>query len=257
MNRETLEMLLIDYIDGKLTPEEKLQVEQELVNNKDAYILYEQLKEVIHTMERSAKLEPTVKLKSSFDKLLEEEIQSTKKPKVIFFQPAFYRVAAAIALIVLGGGIGYWISKYQQQQQELADIRKEVQATKNMMMTMLDNHHSASQRVLGATVALKMERPDDEIIHVLANAMNEDSNTNVRLAALDALSKFNKEQSVRKLLIASLTTQKDPIVQIALIRILVEIRAQGAVKELQRITNDEESLKEVKDEAHAGILKLS
>jgi HEAT repeat protein len=124
-----------------------------------------------------------------------------------------------------------------------------MQATKTMMMTMLDNHQSASQRVLGATVAMKMERPDDEIIHALASAMNEDSNTNVRLAALDALSKFNKEQNVRKLLITSLTTQKDPIVQIALIRILVEIRAQGAVKEFQRITTDEETLKEVKDEA--------
>jgi hypothetical protein len=208
-------------------------------------------------MERSSKLEPTAKLKSSFDKLIEEEIRSSKKNKTIFFQPAFYRVAAAVTLVVLGGGIGYWISKYERQQQELADIRKEMQATKNMMMTMLDNHQSASQRVLGATVALKMERPDDEIILALANAMNEDSNTNVRLAALDALSKFNKEQNVRKILIASLTTQKDPIVQIALIRILVEIRAQGTVKELQRITNDEEALKEVKDEAHAGILKLS
>ena len=257
MNRETLETLLIDYIDGRLTPEEKLQVEQELVNNKEAYILYEQLKEVIHSMERSSKLEPTANLKSSFDKLIEEEIKSSKKSKTIFFTPAFYRVAAAVALVVLGGGIGYWISKYERQQQELADIRKEMQATKTMMMTMLDNHQSASQRVLGATVALKMDRPDDEIILALANAMNEDSNTNVRLAALDALSKFNKEQNVRKLLIASLTTQKDPIVQIALIRILVEIRAQGAVKELQRITTDEEMLKEVKDEAHAGILKLS
>lgn len=257
MNRETLETLLIDYIDGRLTPEEKLQVEQELVNNKEAYILYEQLKEVIHRMDRSSKLEPTSKLKSSFDKLIEEEIRSAKKSKTIFFRPAFYRVAAAVALVVLGGGIGYWISKYERQQQELADIRKEMQATKTMMMTMLDNHQSASQRVLGATVALKMDRPDDEIIQALANAMNEDSNTNVRLAALDALSKFNKEQNVRKLLIASLTTQKDPIVQIALIRILVEIRAQGTVKELQRITNDEETLKEVKDEAHAGILKLS
>ena len=63
MNREKLETLLIDYIDGRLTPEEKLQVEQELVNNKEAYILYEQLKEVIHSMERSSKLEQTASLK--------------------------------------------------------------------------------------------------------------------------------------------------------------------------------------------------
>jgi hypothetical protein len=32
-----------------------------------------------------------------------------------------------------------------------------------------------------------MEKPDDEIVNVLVKTMNEDVNTNVRLAALDAL----------------------------------------------------------------------
>ncbi|SKC89079.1 HEAT repeat domain-containing protein [Ohtaekwangia koreensis] len=257
MNKETLETLLIDYIDGKLTHEEKLQVEQELVNNKDAYILYEQLKEVMHAMDRSSKLEPSASLQSSFNTLLQEEIKAVKKPKVIFLQPSFYRVAAAVTLLILGAGLGYWISKYQRQQQEIALIQKQLEENKLMMMSMLDNEGSASQRVLGATVALKMERPDDEIVMALGKAMNEDPNTNVRLAALDALSKFNKERHVRGILIASLATQKDPLVQIALIRILVEMKVQGAVKELERISNDEEVLKEVKDEAHAGLLKLS
>ncbi|HEY9044261.1 MAG TPA: HEAT repeat domain-containing protein [Ohtaekwangia sp.] len=257
MNKETLETLLIDYIDGRLTREERFQVEQELVKNPEAYKLYEQLKEVIHAMERSSRLEPSAALSTSFDKLLKDEIAASKKTKVIFLRPAFYRVAAAIALLVIGAGAGYWISKYQRQQEEIAVIQKQMQETKLLLMSMLDNENSASQRVLGATVALKLDKTDQEIINALKNALNEDPNTNVRLAALDALNKFNKEPYVRSLLVTSLSSQKDPIVQIALIRILVEIKAKGAVKELERITTDDEVLKEVKDEAHAGLMKLS
>ena len=111
--------------------------------------------------------------------------------------------------------------------------------------------------MMGATVAFKMEKADDQIVRALTKTMNEDPNTNVRLVAMEALGKFHQQDYVRKALIASLAIQKDPVVQIALIRLMVEIKEKEAMKELQRITNDEEVLPAVKDEAHAGILKLS
>ena len=91
----------------------------------------------------------------------------------------------------------------------------------------------------------------------LIYAMNEDPNTNVRIAALEALGKFRNQPDVRKALIASLRTQKDPLVQIALIRLMVEMKEKGITEELERISTDEETLPAVKDEAHAGLLKLS
>jgi hypothetical protein len=206
---------------------------------------------------RSARLEPSAELKSSFDAMLEKEIRQADRRKTIFFRPNVYRVAAAITLLALGVTMGFWISKYQRQQDELAEIRKEMQETKLKLMTMLDNDRSASQRVLGATVALHMEKTDTEIVNALVRAMNEDPSTNVRLAALDALKKFHRDPAVRKVLIASLAIQKDPVVQINLIRLLVEMQEKSAVRELQRISTDEEMIKEVKDEAHAGLLRLS
>ena len=87
--------------------------------------------------------------------------------------------------------------------------------------------------------------------------MNEDPNTNVRMAALEALGKFHNQPHVRKALVASLNTQKDPVVQIALIRLMVEMKEKDITKELERISTDEETLQAVKDEAQAGILRLS
>ncbi len=258
MNNEKLETQLIDYIDGKLTETERQMVEQELMQNDKAYKMYEQLKEVMRVIDKSASLEPSPKLKQGFDQFLKSEIASSGKDKKgIFFQPVFYRIAAAVALLILGGGIGFWISNQNNQQQEIAKIKKEMEATKLMMMSLIGNQQSASQRIQGVNVALTIENADDEVVKALAKRMNEDANTNVRLAALDALSKFHQEPLVRKILIDALSYQKDPMVQIALIQLMVKMKEKGVVNDLKRIVADEGTMKAVKDEAYSGLLELS
>lgn len=257
MEKEKLEGLLIDYIDGKLNEIDKQKIEQELTRNPEAYALYEQLKEVVSAMDRSASDEPSQTLKKNFDQLLEQEIAQQTKSKAIIFQPVFYRVAAAITLLLVAGVGGYWINKNRQHENELAIIKKEMEATKQMMMAMMDNDQSASQRMTGVAVANQFEKADDEILDVLVKTMNEDPNTNVRMAALEALSKFHVEPNVRKALVHSLSVQKDPVVQIALIQLLVTIKAKGVMKDLERMTKDKTIMKAVKDEAYSGILKLS
>lgn len=258
MDNEKFEAQLIEYIDGKLTETERQQVEQELVRNEKAFKVYEQLKEIMQAMDKAEKLEPSTGLKQKFDHFLAEEIASSKKvTKSIFFQPVFYRVAAAVALLIVGGGIGFWISKQNDQQQKIAQIEKEMEATKIMMMALIDNKQSASQRIQGVNVALTIETADDEVVKALARRMNEDPNTNVRLAALDALGKFHNEPFVRKVLIDALSNQKDPVVQIALIQLMVKMKEKTIVNDLKRIVDDKETMQAVKDEAYSGMLELS
>ena len=261
MEREKLESLLIDYIDNKLNSVDRIQVEKELVNNAEAYRLYEELKEVMQLMDRSARLDPSGALKENFIEMLGKESAAQRSAKVVAFKPAFYRVAAAVALLVIGGSVGYLIS--QQNDKRLADIEEKVRIQdeqirlNNQMMAMLGNDESASQRIQGVNVAMSREKADDEVVKALVKLMNEDPNSNVRLAALEALSKFIAESAVRKHIINSLPQQKDPVVQIALIQLLVKIREKGVVDDLQDIVNDEGTMKAVKDEAYTGILKLS
>ncbi|MEJ0054922.1 MAG: HEAT repeat domain-containing protein [Bacteroidota bacterium] len=257
MEKEKLEALLIDYIDGKLNDTDRAAIELEISQNVETRTLHQQLREVMDAMDKTENLEPAIGMRSSFDKLLHEEIVKQKSTRTIFFQPMIYRAAAAIALVMAGVGIGYWINKNQQHENEMAALKKEVEATKQMMLVMLDNSQSASQRIQGVNVAMKIERADDDVVRALAKRMNEDPNTNVRLAALDALSKFHQEPLVRKLLIESLGRQEDPVVQIALIQLMVRMKEKGAVKDLERIIDDSGTINAVKDEAYTGILKLS
>lgn len=257
MEREKLESLLIDYIDNKLNSVDRQKVETELMSNADSYRLYEELKEVMHAMDRAARLEPTDQLRAEFDRMLAEEMRANATGWVVKLYPNFYRAAAAVALLVLGGAVGFWISRQNDQQERIAGIEKEMQNTKRMMIEMLGNDQSASQRIQGVNVAIKMEKADDQIVRALVKTMNEDPNSNVRLAALEALSRFIDEPLVKKQLIESLSRQNDPVIQIALIQLMVKMKEKSVIRDLQRIIDDTETMKAVKDEAYSGIMKLS
>ena len=251
---------MIEYVDGTLNDVDRKLVEQEIASNTKAAKLHEQTREILQVMDRVSASEPSIKLKTSFDKILQQEVEKQKRGKVISFTlPQVYRMAAGIALLVTLGVAAYWINRGIQQERELAKIREEIVRTKTIMIALLQNQGSAGQRLQGVSVSLnmKLEQADDEIVNVLVHTLETDDNTNVRLASLEALARFHEQPHVRTELVKALSKQTDPSVQIALIRLLVEIKEKDSLKELQRISTDELMLPAVQDEAHAGILKLS
>lgn len=97
---------------------------------------------------------------------------------------------------------------------------------------------------------------DSEIIDALILTLNSDSNSNVRLTALDGLARFYHESSVRQRIVDALEKQDDPVVQIAMINRLVRLRELDILKQLNQIINDIHTEKAVKDCAYSGISRL-
>ena len=258
MEKDKLEGMMMDYIDGKLNDVDKKMVEQELMNNTESYKRYAQYKEVMFLMSRATLIEPSTKLKANFEKMLQEEIAAMPKQKVVFFKPVLmYRAAAVIALVIAGAGGGYYISRQQHERAERLAMQQQIDATRALILGKINNQQSASQRMVGVSAAYLETTPDKEIVTVLIKTMNEDSNTNVRLAAVEALGKFQQEPEIRKALISALSTQTDPLVQLALIQLMVEMKATEALKPMEKIIEDDNTLPAVKDEAYAGIIQLS
>jgi HEAT repeat protein len=135
-------------------------------------------------------------------------------------------------------------------------VEAELAANRQVLFAKLNDMESPGQRITGATLANKLKNTDKEIVDVLVRTMNTDPNTNVRLAALDALSKFHRESYVKKQLVASLEKQKDPMVQIELIQLLTRMRETSILKELDKIIEDGNTLKAVKDNAYSSIFTL-
>lgn len=137
-----------------------------------------------------------------------------------------------------------------------ASFVAKVDQRKEMLFANLVNMESASTRIAAAMKAYDMKNADRDIVDALFHTMNNDPNTNVRLAALEAIAKFHRESYVRKKLTAALKKQKDPIVQVELIQVLTKMKQTSILGELEKLVKDVNTDKEVKDRAYASLLTL-
>ncbi|OCX53391.1 hypothetical protein BEL04_03565 [Mucilaginibacter sp. PPCGB 2223] len=120
----------------------------------------------------------------------------------------------------------------------------------------LHNMESSASRINAVASLDQLKNKDNDVVNALVQTLNNDPNTNVRLAALDGLARFYQEKQVRKQLVSSLKKQKDPIVQIVMINLLTRIKESGILTELEKMVNDENTYKAVKDCAYSGIREL-
>ena len=260
MEDSKMKELMMDYLEDNLTGELKDFVAKHIEKSEKWREEFEKLTELTNLIENSKELTPDASLREGFEKVLADEIKlSANKPEtktINWSNPKMWmQVAASIAILVVGVVVGIKITS-STQQDELMALRKEMEVTKKLVLSSLQNQ-SASSRIGAVNASYQMTTVDDDIILALINTMNTDQNANVRLAALDALSEFVEEENVRKALIESLTTQDKPVVQIALINLMVRLKENRAIKPLKEIIHDDSSIEAVKDEAHYGVFKLS
>lgn len=129
-------------------------------------------------------------------------------------------------------------------------------SAKQVIFAGLNDMDSPASRINAASEVYKLKNAGNDVVDALVETLNTDPSANVRLAALDGLTRFYRNNYVRKKLIASLKKQQDPLVQIAMINLLTQMRESGILAELDKIVHDENAGKAVKDCAYSGIIQL-
>ncbi len=129
-------------------------------------------------------------------------------------------------------------------------------SNKQVVFAALNNMDSPASRITAVTGAFKLRNTGNDVVDALVETLNNDPSANVRLAALDGLAQFYRDSYVRKLLINSLKKQQDPVLQIALIELLTRMRESGILTELDKLINDDNTMKAVKDCAYSSIFRL-
>jgi hypothetical protein len=127
---------------------------------------------------------------------------------------------------------------------------------KQVVLAGLNDMESPASRINTLTKVYKLKNSGNDVIDALVKTLNTDPNANVRLAALDGLARFYREDNVREKLVRSLKKQQEPIVQIALIELLTRIRASGVLTELEKLAGDETTMKAVRDCAYSNMFRL-
>ncbi len=169
---------------------------------------------------------------------------------------ALARIAAGIALLLGGAAIGYSLRFHQESATEITQLRGEVGTMRQLVTLSLLQQQSASERLRGVSWAYRAEPSDTEVLTALLSAVNHDSNVNVRLAAVDALRTFAASRSTRDAVVQALPGQTEPLVQVALIDLLVDLKETDAAQELRHVAADDATNSGVRQRAQWALERL-
>ena len=161
---------------------------------------------------------------------------------------------AALSLIGIGLAGGFLV---KSSGGGTARLQNEINSLRQMTAASLLQQASPSERIQGINVSAQLKDPGNNTLAALLDTLNNDPSVNVRLAAVDALFLFSSHPEVRDGILRSFATQASPIVQTALIDLLVDIRERRAVDAFKTLMANDRLLPEVKKRAEAGIQKLS
>lgn len=139
------------------------------------------------------------------------------------------------------------------------DIESESNFDELKALELINDQHSASSRLRGIDLLKSFSASDEKIINILSEKALSDENTNVRLAAVEALSVHIENTEVSKNIRQIFLNQDDPIVQKELIAILTEKNSSQLNREvnakLKELTLDPTTAVFVKDEAYAVLMR--
>jgi len=173
-----------------------------------------------------------------------------------FRRPAFAASFSAF-LLLLGVGAGWLLTGARQGGERYASLAREVQDMRQQVALSMLSQPSASERIQGIGYSAEVKNPNDATLAALFKAVDSDPNPNVRLAAVDALYLFRDRPGVRESLVNSLSVQSYPLVQVALIDFLVEVREARAVDALKKLIEAGELTPEVKKRAEQGLKQIT
>jgi predicted anti-sigma-YlaC factor YlaD len=166
-------------------------------------------------------------------------------------------VAWSIALVALGTYFGMQLGSAKSNSQDLAAMRTELTNMRQMVALSMLQQQSASQRLEGVTWTRREGQLDPQVLAALVHTLRYDQSVDVRLAALDALSRHAGQPQVKKTVVDALQEQQSPLVQVALIDQLVEWRDAEAAPRLEKLRETPNLNPTVRQRADWAISKLN
>lgn len=249
MKCRDIENKLNDYLEDNLSEIEKYEIKDHLKSCANCQQELAELKSFLAVLENDTMETPSANLKLNFEQMLAQEIEANQ-PKIVQLKPktdfkSYLRVAASILIVISA----FLLGKYQPSN------KSSLEKNTAQVLTLLEDN-SASKRILAVNNAEEFTSKNTKIIEALINRLFFDKNTNVRLAAAEALSKFSSEELVRDALIKSLETDKSTIVQIEVITILSKIQEKRAIKPMEKMLENEETPQYVKQQLELNLSTL-
>jgi HEAT repeats len=167
--------------------------------------------------------------------------------------------ALSAAMLAAGFFAGFSIQhsvQHGREDSQLGQLHNEVTSMRQMIALSLMQQQNASDRLKGVNWAYRVEQPDTEVLAALLYTVNHDPNINVRLAAVDALRAFTNSPVATRGLTQAIAKQDSPMVQIALIDQLTDMRDRNAMPALRELIGNVSVNPEVRQRAQWALGRL-
>lgn len=262
------EDMLVDYLAGELPADDRAQVSQALAEDPALAGELEELASLVETIAMASEPAPSSAADDRFELMLAAAVKdngtsvinegqggaSPMAPAATVRRLPFYQrplmkiagVAAAILLIFVAGRISA---------PGVADLNEELASTRALMLDLMENELT-SERIRATTVTFELKTADPETTQRLGYMLRNDENTNVRLAALEALRRFPNDLIVREELLTAMSETPPDVVRFELIETLVRANEKRVLPYLEDIIDTETLPQPVRDAAEMASFKL-
>jgi len=268
--------LLPDFLTGSFTEAERASIQSHLKSCAACQGEYESLSTLWNSLGALPEEKPSPAMRERFFVMLsayEQGVRHAEKSSVwgalngflgrlLPKQPAL-QFAMTVLLVIGSFALGSRTASglisgggERDDQTELAELRGEVYAMSRMLAVSLLQQQSASERIKGVSWSERLSQPDEQVIATLVQTLNYDPNVNVRLAAMDALTRYVDQREIRQALLQSLPKQSSPLVQLALVDVVTELKISDAAPVFRQLLQDEELNQTVRDRIKGRLPQL-
>ena len=243
MECEHIAQLLPDYLEGDLRPDQRHDVEAHLKQCADCA-------EQVALLEKLSLLpveQPSPASRTRFAAMLQAyQAGRSSEPagnspwrarfsSFAWLRSPFGRVAWSAALLAIGFISGLYLANPRPRSQDLAALESELASMKQIVVLSMLQQQSAGARLEGVSWSTRDQQLDPKVLSALLHTLRHDPSVDVRLAALDALSRHSAQPQVRTSVVNALQDQQSPLVQVALIDQLVEWHDREAAPHLEKL----------------------
>lgn len=248
MKKEIIEKWVAEFLSNDISAGDKEELKNKLMRSGYNEIELEEMADIYSKLDDIDVPETSGKLDRDFYKSLEiyKDAHIDRGSQFgTFFNSIFkkkyvFRFAYSLALVISGWYLGGWSGSIDNNNVKIQAMSQEISQMKQVMIyTMLDQP-SAAKRIKAISYADEFENIDDKILNTLLETLNNDPNPNVRLAAVEALSRYSDIKFVRTGLIKSILQQDSPLVQVALIDLMLRLKEKGSITELNSLLKNRE-----------------
>lgn len=269
MKCDKIKEMFIEYIDGVLGSDKTLEVDKHIASCESCSKELAGIKTLCLNLNDIELEQPSEKLKNSFDSMVNSYIRyMDKHVNIAWYEKAskwlsnwlpkrpFMQLTASIAVLIIGIVTGLNINRNDVSQKDIVQLKTDVGHLRQTVMNSLLNQSSVSERINGLTMASRLKNVNGQFHSTLLLLLNSDPDINVRIAAVNALSKYADNEYVRNELVRSLGLQSSPLVQIALIDLLSTIQEYDSYPTLMKMIDNPDTDNLVKKRAKSSLTKL-